>query len=234
MYRKRAFTLIELLVVIAIIAMLAAILFPVFASSKVSAKKAVCASNMRQIGLGLQMYADDYDGRLPSSSHTVYEEEQGWIFLLRPYLGNVNEIRICPADPKRKQRLANNGSSYVLNEYLVTPDDDGFTTFMCFHHIPKPSETISTFTISDEAGTGWQQDHTHSRLWFQNRRLIWNRILADIQPDRHRSGYAFGRGQERLDGSANYLYADGHVTAIPARRIKGWADGMINFAEPPQ
>jgi len=61
---RRAFTLIELLVVIPIIAILAAILFPVFAQAREKARATACLSNMKQIGLGLQMYAQDYDETL--------------------------------------------------------------------------------------------------------------------------------------------------------------------------
>jgi prepilin-type N-terminal cleavage/methylation domain-containing protein len=63
--RRDGFTLIELLVVIAIIAILAAILFPVFAQARESARLTTCTSNARQIGLGMMMYADDYDEILP-------------------------------------------------------------------------------------------------------------------------------------------------------------------------
>jgi prepilin-type N-terminal cleavage/methylation domain-containing protein len=62
---RNAFTLIELLVVIAIIAILAAILFPVFAQAREQARKATCLSNMKQIGLGMQMYVQDYDETFP-------------------------------------------------------------------------------------------------------------------------------------------------------------------------
>src|SRR5437773_10983492 len=65
MRRRTAFTLIELLVVIAIIAILAAILFPVFAQAREKARQSACLSNMRQVGLGLDMYAQDYDEVLP-------------------------------------------------------------------------------------------------------------------------------------------------------------------------
>src|SRR5205809_4233116 len=62
---RRAFTLIELLVVIAIIAILAAILFPVFSRARENARRASCQSNLKQIGLGFLQYAQDYDERLP-------------------------------------------------------------------------------------------------------------------------------------------------------------------------
>ena len=63
---RTGFTLIELLVVIAIIAILAAILFPVFASARAKARQTACASNLRQLGMGIRMYADDWDGGCPS------------------------------------------------------------------------------------------------------------------------------------------------------------------------
>jgi prepilin-type N-terminal cleavage/methylation domain-containing protein len=62
-YRRTGFTLIELLVVIAIIAILAAILFPVFARARENARRASCMSNLKQIGLGMMMYVQDYDGK---------------------------------------------------------------------------------------------------------------------------------------------------------------------------
>jgi prepilin-type N-terminal cleavage/methylation domain-containing protein len=86
---KKAFTLIELLVVIAIIAILAAILFPVFAQAKLAAKKAVCVSNAKELNLGFIMYAGDYDDTMVSQEnggvHQDYEEYQ---VLLQPYIKN--------------------------------------------------------------------------------------------------------------------------------------------------
>src|SRR5262245_32435034 len=67
MIRRNAFTLIELLVVIAIIALLAALLFPVFAQARDKARQAACFSNLKQIGSALEMYVQDYDGRLPDA-----------------------------------------------------------------------------------------------------------------------------------------------------------------------
>ena len=71
---RRAFTLIELLVVIAIIAVLAAILFPVFAQAREKARQTACLSNMRQMTLGVMMYAQDYDETLPLAATATPNE----------------------------------------------------------------------------------------------------------------------------------------------------------------
>jgi prepilin-type N-terminal cleavage/methylation domain-containing protein/prepilin-type processing-associated H-X9-DG protein len=231
MSRRQGFTLIELLVVIAIIAILAALLFPVFAAAKVAAKKTSCMSNMRQIGLAMSMYASDYDGWFPTSAHTSPFNPQGsWIWQLQPYTSRTDEIRICPADPKGGQRLAAGGTSYILNEYIVVP---GPGAQLILDSMPRPSETFTTFIISDRQGVSWQQDHTHSRGWSGlSPANNWANILQDIQPDRHRMG--IGQGTTgRTEGTANYLYADTHVKSIAAAQIKGWAFSNFNFALPP-
>src|SRR6056297_1815502 len=85
---KRGFTLIELLVVIAIIAILAAILFPVFARAREKARQTSCLNNMKQLGLGFMMYLQDYDERLPA----FYFRRPGmfyyWTEAIRPYIQN--------------------------------------------------------------------------------------------------------------------------------------------------
>src|SRR5450432_3744586 len=80
--RRKGFTLIELLVVIAIIAILAAILFPVFAQARESARKTSCLSNQKQIGLGFLMYTQDYDSAFPSTRHgsVGVAQEGGWLY----------------------------------------------------------------------------------------------------------------------------------------------------------
>jgi prepilin-type N-terminal cleavage/methylation domain-containing protein/prepilin-type processing-associated H-X9-DG protein len=103
MRRKRAFTLIELLVVIAIIAILAAILFPVFAQAKVAAKKSSELSNLKQIALGNLMYATDYDDLFTLHAHwntAGYDIVNGyspWVLRVTPYIKNV-EIFRSPVD----------------------------------------------------------------------------------------------------------------------------------------
>lgn len=95
---KRGFTLIELLVVIAIIAILAAILFPVFAQARDKARQATCLSNMKQLGLAMNMYSQDYDGYLmqTTSEHPILKIH--WSYVAQPYVKNVG-IFVCPSDP---------------------------------------------------------------------------------------------------------------------------------------
>jgi prepilin-type N-terminal cleavage/methylation domain-containing protein/prepilin-type processing-associated H-X9-DG protein len=93
---KAAFTLIELLIVIAIIALLAAILFPVFALARENARRASCQSNEKQIALGLIQYSQDYDDRLPAYVFGEYWHER-----TEPYIKSQQIMR-CPSAPKLK------------------------------------------------------------------------------------------------------------------------------------
>ena len=89
--KKRGFTLIELLVVIAIIAILAAILFPVFAQAREKARQITCASNLKQMGVGILMYATDYDECMPS----------GYVMTAYAYSGGNDEFQMDCLDAVR-------------------------------------------------------------------------------------------------------------------------------------
>ena len=114
--RSKAFTLIELLVVIAIIAILAAILFPVFAQAKEAAKKTVCLSNTKQLGLALYMYTADNDDAYPQTSWekpfggqtgNANNSQVQWSYLIQPYTKSL-DLFACPSDPKpQTPNLAN-------------------------------------------------------------------------------------------------------------------------------
>lgn len=97
--RNSAFTLIELLVVIAIIAILAAILFPVFAQARAKARQTACLSNMKQIGTGILMYSQDYDELIPPSENyprgSFATGNLSWPSMIHPYIKNA-EVFVCP------------------------------------------------------------------------------------------------------------------------------------------
>ncbi|MDR3707389.1 MAG: DUF1559 domain-containing protein [Capsulimonadaceae bacterium] len=93
---KKAFTLIELLVVIAIIAILAAILFPVFATAREKARQTACLSNLKQLGLAIVQYENDYDETPPDGvAHT--NTNKGWGGQIYPYVKSVG-VYVCPDD----------------------------------------------------------------------------------------------------------------------------------------
>lgn len=104
MKRRHGFTLIELLVVITVIAILAALLLPALAAARLRAWTAQCQSNLRQIGLGMKLYADDANGRYPESGDIIYWNQTdpdtgqpSWLQQIFPYVQNTNTFR-CPAN----------------------------------------------------------------------------------------------------------------------------------------
>lgn len=101
--KKQAFTLIELLVVIAIIAILAAILFPVFAQAREKARQASCLSNEKQLGTAILMYIQDYDETSPLAYYDTYSNgnwifNASWWYLTYPY-NKSNQVVRCPSNP---------------------------------------------------------------------------------------------------------------------------------------
>jgi prepilin-type N-terminal cleavage/methylation domain-containing protein/prepilin-type processing-associated H-X9-DG protein len=101
MEHRRGFTLIELLVVIAIIAILAAILFPVFAQAREKARQASCLSNTKQVGTATLMYVQDYDEQMPLSAYLDRGQRVGYhvVDLIFPYAKNANVFQ-CPSSPR--------------------------------------------------------------------------------------------------------------------------------------
>ncbi|RYG85716.1 MAG: prepilin-type N-terminal cleavage/methylation domain-containing protein [Alphaproteobacteria bacterium] len=114
---RSGFTLIELLVVIAIIAILAAILFPVFAQAREKARQISCLSNTKQLGLAFMQYVQDYDEQFQSSPYYG----QGWAELMYPYVKSKG-VYICPNDTRDKEvDWATDQISYVVNVNISDP-----------------------------------------------------------------------------------------------------------------
>ncbi len=148
MTRRHGFTLIELLVVIAIIAILAAILFPVFARAREKARQTSCLSNVKQIGLGILMYAQDYDERLPG---TYQKDGQAgdwplhkWAASVVPYVKN-SQIFVCPSGtPGNDYGTGSVGPmSYGANNYLMPDARGNFNAALA--RISHPAETLLIF-----------------------------------------------------------------------------------------
>ena len=124
--RRRAFTLIELLVVIAIIAILAAILFPVFAKAREKARTSSCQSNLKQIGVAILQYGQDYDetmvntaiagdvavAGLPNAQWVVWDEA------VQPYMKSI-QVFACPSDPRKFGNAGRQVRTYTSNAMVL-------------------------------------------------------------------------------------------------------------------
>jgi len=202
MFRK-GFTLIELLVVIAIISILAAILFPVFARARENARRASCMSNLKQVGLGVMMYTQDYDEHYPSvnwSGTGSYRFPNGnissanpWYLKIYPYVKSI-QVFNCPSADSALIWNGSYGSSgkftYGANQDFLTGLSGDGSAGQIIAAVDKPSQTVMILDSNFQSFTPWYP-MTSSNPYYP-----WDATRAML--DRH------------LDG-ANFLFADGHV-----------------------
>jgi prepilin-type N-terminal cleavage/methylation domain-containing protein len=165
MRKRTGFTLIELLVVIAIIAILAAILFPVFALAREKARQTVCLSNFRQISTGLMMYVQDYDDTFPSNRpgylsnggacNATNQRTITWKSVTLPYVKNLDVYR-CPSNPHNKEGDESRKSeptyptfpiSYAYSGSIL---NEGVTKGLRLDSCPEPSRYI--MLVETQAG----------------------------------------------------------------------------------
>ena len=191
---KKGFTLIELLVVIAIIAILAAILFPVFAKAREKAKQSTCQSNLKQIGLAIRMYAEDYDDGMPPCRNAT--SSKYWPDYIGPYVQakSVSKIFICPAgDPKKYWQTygAVNTGNYFNYSYIHIGDmDPAYLASYPVRRLNQCQYPDKQAIIIDGKTLAFFGD-----IWSWNGTSPFSRY-ADIA---------------RHNGGINALFADGHV-----------------------
>lgn len=186
---RKGFTLIELLVVIAIIAILAAILFPVFARAREKARQASCLSNVKQLALGVMMYCQDYDEKYPAhaislpGSFTFNGYTHGnmlWYMAIYPYVKNI-QLFSCPSADVTWRGQYTGDMRYGYNRYI---GEDSMAD------IEFPARTLLL------ADSDWTHD-TNDYGW-SNSYLIYSSFhVSRFIPARH-------------NGGANIAYADGH------------------------
>lgn len=216
--RAGGFTLIELLVVIAIIAILAAILFPVFARARENARRSACQSNLKQIGLGIHQYTQDYDERLPlevageAADYSVLAANYSnvnYVALIQPYVKNWQVFKCPSATPATSAGYVPTGdsnTSYAPNQVLF------FTTPRAIATIPNTSEIIAVQEWQTSAArinarpkyTGFNQEYN-----------MWHQISngAEILSMAHLEG-------------GNLLFIDGHVKWRKPTSLKAYEFGL--------
>ena len=181
---RKAFTLIELFVVIAIIAILAAILFPVFARARENARRASCQSNLKQLSLGVMQYSQDYDEFLPSVRYpwadasgpaTAWQGSYnsgtggwatGWPDLIQPYIKS-NQVMHCPSDK-------------FAGRYASATRPIGLTSYGMNHCLNQTAPGTATACVSNHNTQNWSNPRASGisqSAIVQSSRVI---LLADI------------------------------------------------------
>lgn len=188
---KRGFTLIELLVVIAIIALLAAILFPVFSRARENARRSACQSNLKQIGMALVQYTQDYDERAFGTPSSAW-----WTKPFEPYLKNDN-VLLCPSATVRRT------SNYNVNTHVLRYNPTDATQGQAIPlHAFNASQTM--FAL-DGGGTSSAATSVSG---------AYNSHTPDVF-----SETAFYAVSTRHFDGTNCAFLDGHVKWVPQSRI---------------
>jgi len=210
---QRAFTLIELLVVIAIIAILAAILFPVFAQAKAAAKATSCLNIVKQIALGLTLYANDEDDRLPAATEHMEAGGEGetmaesWLDTVQPYI-KARLLYRCPVDGSPHWNDAEDArvTSYGLNAYISFNHPPYFGPALSSY--AHPSQTVLASELGDER----TEDHFMPMYWGTPSKLE----DADAQAEEWdaTAGLPIAMGIERHNKRSNYPFSDGHAKSL--------------------
>jgi prepilin-type N-terminal cleavage/methylation domain-containing protein/prepilin-type processing-associated H-X9-DG protein len=237
--RKPGFTLIELLVVIAIIAILAAILFPVFAQAREKARQATCLSNMKQLGLASNMYVQDWDetfpnhdwqktmGRHPLPDGRIFQGHLGWPLLFYPYVKNGG-VFTCPSDENPKQSWSDNGrANPYTNEWgkpiPMSYGENGDIYLrvgqppLPLSAITFPADTYWLADISRHHPVGFHANEGSNSYYGQNyfNRVRFSKDCAGVKPV---SGwlelskdYANPGNCARHNEGNIFVYVDGHA-----------------------
>lgn len=215
---RKGFTLMEVLVVLAITALLAALLFPIFAQAREQGRKAVCSSNLRQIGLAFRMYGQDYDGCFPNNGDPFLWMGRRWRWLVQPYLALVAQRD--PTDPTNPNKSVNHRPGILICPSDATApvkwDSTSYGYSAAFYHTPAQ---VNAMTKEDL--WRWPRfpcvSQSEAAVQFPAQKALAAEWLTNHDPP--------PVGWWNWRGSRNYLFVDGHVKYLPARAIHPAVDG---------
>lgn len=220
------FTLIELLVVIAIIAILSAVLFPVFARARENARRSACLSNMKQIGLAVMMYTQDYDENLVLYRYLDPINKYGWQVALMPYVQST-QVWVCP-DAKELSTCSaySNAPTYVSAfsigsgsygyNYKFLGNDPASAPVTSLAAVSKPSETVLATEITGALGLGVTYYPT-----------LWKTSSSGASCG---STGTFGDQNAQWHfGGTNVIFVDGHAKWMQYSQLQDYnGDGVVD------
>jgi prepilin-type N-terminal cleavage/methylation domain-containing protein/prepilin-type processing-associated H-X9-DG protein len=207
--RREGFTLIELLVVIAIISILASILFPVFARARENARRASCQSNLKQIAIGMKMYAQDYDERISpyqiegssgqyAGNNPSATNPAGWADALQPYLKSTQVLH-CPNQSRKMYASSTNINGRGYTSYWL----NWWASAAPLAKFQYPSTTV-LFGDGDLSQASYPDYHDNGCRQNPNTGHCGTEVAG--LP----AMIAYGGATMHLEGG-NYAFADGHV-----------------------
>lgn len=216
-HRYKAFTLIELLVVIAIIAILAAILFPVFARARENARRSSCQSNLKQIGLGVMQYVQDYDEIYPlpfrpvaatANNFQSLQDEVGWAWVIQPYVKST-QIFQCPSETTAPAWPA----SETTQQAITGASDYGYNRNLGFRDGNRANLSVNQAALTHVANSVMNFEFITGGTGLSS-------AAGCTAPDNFAimNAGTLGAARRHLEG-ANYSFADGHV-----KWLKGESD----------
>jgi len=218
---RKGFTLIELLVVIAIIAILAAILFPVFAKARARARSISCLSNMKNLAMGIHMYTGDYDGCFPM---TTGNGENAWengppniVTGVLPYVGNSWALFRCPNDnvPREGYHACTYGFRRAIFGYKYP--GQSVVNSLNMDDIKAPAGLVLNAELSGWMISGWPQYSTVESVPMSYADMFY-RVGSDGIPTRLTFHHPEGK-------RGNFNFADGHAKAIDmSLPVTAWLD----------
>ena len=213
---RAAFTLIELLVVIAIIAILAAILFPVFARARENARRSSCTSNLKQIGLGVLQYVQDFDEKYPPAISNAETPRVVWQVIVQPYVKST-QLFACPSNKDNSLNVTQTGGTTGVMAIPSSYACNGTGNTMTGAAVPGPvanrpmNQSLMGTTTYGGASIAAMDSTSTTLLVGENTQGTQTEKISD--PATHIATATVNHLTNHL-GTSNWLYADGHVKSL--------------------